>query len=303
MDRLKGIIVPMVTPLDRKRKIDYQGTARLVEHVIKGGVHAIFVLGTTGESQSLSIDDRKQFVSFVGNAIAGRVPYLVCVTDTSIEDACCLALRARESGACAVVAAPPYYFSPSQKDMVNWYVNLADHSPLPLFLYNMPGNVKVSIAPSTVRILSSHPNIWGIKDSSADMSYFQAVKYLTGDVDNFSMYVGPEELTGECVLMGADGGVNGGANMFPELYVKMYEVASRGDIPEVRRLQNSIMKISTSIYTVGNCPSSYLQGLKCALELMGLCEGGLALPYVSVSDDGRERIRAALQSINQSEWK
>ena len=88
MDRLKGIIVPMVTPLDRKRKIDYQGTARLVEHVIKGGVHAIFVLGTTGESQSLSIDDRKQFVYFVGNAIAGRVPYLVCVTDTSIEDAC-----------------------------------------------------------------------------------------------------------------------------------------------------------------------------------------------------------------------
>ena len=303
MNKLKGIIVPMVTPLDHDRQIDYPGAARLVEHMIKGGVHAIFVLGTTGESQSLSIEDRKKFVGFVGNAISGRVPYLVCVTDTSIEDSCCLARKAKESGACAVVAAPPYYFSPSQNDIINWYRALADSSPLPLYLYNMPGNVKVSIAPATVKVLASHPNIYGIKDSSANMTYFQTVKYLTEDEEDFSLYVGPEELTGECVLMGADGGVNGGANMFPELYVKMYEAASQGDIRTVRWLQNCIMKISTSIYTVGDCPSSYLQGLKCALELMGICHGGLALPYVSIGDEGRERIRTALQSINPSEWE
>ena len=303
MERLKGIIVPMVTPLDAERRIDYLGTEKLVNHMIAGGVHGIFVLGTTGEAQSLSLDDRKKFVSFVGKAIAGRVPYLVCVTDTSMDDACCLARRAKESGACAVVAAPPYYFSPSQNDMINWYRALADRSPLPLYLYNMPGNVKVSIAPSTVKALASHPNIWGLKDSSANMTYFQTLRYLTQDEENFSLYVGPEELTGECVLMGADGGVNGGANMFPELYVRMYEAASARDIDTVRRLQKSVMQISTSIYSVGDCPSSYLQGLKCALEVLGICKGWLALPYIPFGEENRTKIWEALGRIDTSSWK
>lgn len=303
MDKLKGIIVPMVTPLDNEGKIDYQGTANLIRHLIEGGVHGIFVLGTTGEAQSLSLADRKEFVSFAGKTIAGRVPYLVCVTDTSMADSCCLAAAAKQAGACAVVAAPPYYFSPSQSDMVNWYSALADKSPLPLFLYNMPGHVKVTIAPQTVKTLAAHPNIHGLKDSSANMTYFQTLQYLTKNEDNFALYVGPEELTGECVLMGADGGVNGGANMFPQLYVKMYEAAESRDIDTVRRLQKSVMQISTSLYSVGNCPSSYLQGLKCALEELGICKGGLALPYTTFKEEYKEKIRTALAQIDPSEWQ
>lgn len=303
MKKLKGIIAPMVTPLDESRRIDYCGTERLVNHMISGGIHGIFVLGTTGEALSLSLAERKNFVEFVGNVISRRTPYLVCVTDTSMEDACNLAKKAEESGACAVVAAPPYYFSPSQNDIVNWYVALAERVSLPVYLYNMPGNVKVSIAPSTVKILANHPNIWGMKDSSANMTYFQTVKFLTKDIDNFSLFVGPEELTGECVLMGADGGVNGGANMFPELYVKMYEAASNYDINEVRRLQKSIMQISTSIYYIGDCPSSYLQGLKGALEILGICKGGLALPYIPFKDEEKNKIKKALSEIDVTGWK
>ena len=303
MKALRGIIAPMVTPLDEKGNIDYPGTERLVEHLINGGVHAVFVLGTTGESQSLSLEDRKKFVAYVGKLISDRVPYLVCVSDTSMEDAYRLSIKAKESGACGVVAAPPYYFCPSQSDMVNWFKVLAEKSPLPLYLYNMPGNVKVSIAPSTVRILASHPNIVGLKDSSANMTYFQTVKYITLNEPDFALYVGPEELTGECVLMGADGGVNGGANMFPELYVKMYEAADNKDIDTVRRLEKIIMQISTSIYSVGNSPSSYLQGLKCALEILGICKGGLALPYVPFDEGNKVRVREALDKIDPSLWK
>lgn len=303
MDKLKGIIVPMVTPVDLNGNIDYEGADRLVEHLISGGVHGIFVLGTTGESQSLSQSERMAFVGHVGKTISSRVPYLVCITDTSMDDACALAVKAKDVGACAVVAAPPYYFSPSQSDMVNWYTELADRSPLPLFLYNMPGHVKVSIAPQTVKTLSAHPNIYGIKDSSANMAYFQTVSYLTRDVENFAIYVGPEELTGECVLMGADGGVNGGANMFPELYVKMYEAAAACDIDTVRRLQKTVMQISTSVYSVTNTPSSYLQGLKCALELLGICKGGLLLPYVPFGEDEKEKVRQALSVIVPEDWE
>ncbi len=302
MEKLKGIIVPMVTPLDEQRKIDYEGTERLVNHLIDGGVHAIFVLGTTGEAQSLSMDDRKKLVEFTGSKIAGRVPYLVCVTDTSIEDSVALAEVAKNSGACAVVAAPPYYFDPSQSDMIDWYTALADRSPLPVYLYNMPGKVKVNIAPSTVAALASHPNIIGLKDSSANTVYFQTLLYLTRNEENFALYVGPEEITAETVLLGGDGGVNGGANMFPELYVKMYEAAERRDIDECRRLQEYIMQISVSIYGVTCSPSSYLQGLKAALELLGICKGGLALPYTAYNDECKAKVKAALDKLNPNDW-
>lgn len=303
MNKLKGIIVPMVTPLDENSEIDYSGTANLVCHLIEGGVHGIFVLGTTGEAQSIALAERKKFVEFVGKEIGGRVPYLVCITDTSMTDSLCLAHTAKQSGACAVVAAPPYYFSPSQADMITWYTRLADKSPLPLFLYNMPGHVKVSIAPATVRELSNHPNICGLKDSSANMTYFQTVKYLTRNNADFALYVGPEELTGECVLMGADGGVNGGANMFPELYVKVYGAAVRGDIEEVRRLQQYVMQISATLYSVSSCPSSYLQGLKSALEELGICKDALALPYTSFKEEEKEKVRKALSDIDRSGWR
>ncbi len=293
----------MVTPLDEQRKIDYKGTENLVNHLIAGGVHAIFVLGTTGEAQSLSLEERTSLVEFTGKVIDGRVPYLVCVTDTSIDDSVALAETAKEAGACAVVAAPPYYFDPSQSDMVNWYTALADRSPLPVYLYNMPGKVKVNIAPSTVAALASHPNIIGLKDSSANTVYFQTLQYLTRNEENFALYVGPEEITAETVLLGGDGGVNGGANMFPELYVKMYEAAERRDIDECKRLQKYIMQISVSIYGITNTPSSYLQGLKAALELLGICKGGLALPYTSYNEECKAKVKAALDNLNPNDWR
>ena len=292
----------MVTPLDDDGKIDFQGTENLVEHLVRGKVQAIFILGTTGEAQSLSREQREDFIEFTGKKIGGRLPYMVCVTDTSMDDACRLAGKAEEAGACAIVAAPPYYFLPSQKDIILWYTTLADRSPLPLFLYNMPARVKVMIEPETVRILASHPKIYGLKDSSANMTYFQTVKYMTEDIEGFSLYVGPEELTGECVLLGADGGVNGGANMFPELYVKMYEAARDRDIDTVTRLQKHIMKISTAVYAVDDGPGNYLQGLKYALEALGICKGGLALPYIPFGEECKKRIRTALSSIDPAEW-
>ena len=115
----------------------------------------------------------------------------------------------------AVVAAAPYYFAPSQQELIEYYTALADALPLPLFLYNMPSHVKVFLEPATVKTLAEHPNIVGLKDSSANMTYFQTLLYHLGDREDFALYVGPEELTGESVVMGADGGVNGGANIFP----------------------------------------------------------------------------------------
>ena len=114
---------------------------------------------------------------------------------------------------------------------------------------------------------------------------------------DFSLYVGPEELTGECVLLGADGGVNGGANIFPELYVAMYDAACAHDIARVREIQRRIMQISTSVYTVGKYGSSYLKGVKCALSLLGVCDDYLSYPYRKFRTEERARIRQALEAL------
>ena len=298
MKKLHGIVVPMVTPLTQGAEVDYPATEKLVEHLIAGGVHGIFALGTTGEAQSLSAQQRADFTTYVGEKIAGRVPYIVGISDTSIADSIALAKTAQAAGACGVVATPPYYFAPAQNDMVAWFTALADASPLPVYLYNMPSHVKVNIAPETAAILAKHPNIKGLKDSSHNMTYFQALGYLTKDEADFVLFVGPEEQTAQAVLLGGAGGVNGGANMFPELYVKSYNAAVVGDLETVRKCQKAILHISTAIYNV----DGYLPGLKGALELLGLCNRTLALPYTAMSDEKMVELKAALEGISNQEW-
>ena len=298
MEKLHGIVVPIVTPLTPDAEIDYPSTEKLVEHLIAGGVHGVFALGTTGEAQSLSAQQRADFATFVGQKIAGRVPYIVGVSDTSIADSVALAKTAQAAGACGVVATPPYYYAPAQNDMVNWFTSLADASPIPVYLYNMPSHVKVNIAPETAAKLAKHPNIKGLKDSSHNMTYFQSLSYLTREEEDFVLFVGPEEQTAQAVLMGGAGGVNGGANMFPELYVKSYNAAREGNIEEMRKCQKAILHISTAIYNV----DGYLPGLKGALELLGLCGRTLALPYTAMSDDKMVELKAALEGISNQEW-
>jgi 4-hydroxy-tetrahydrodipicolinate synthase len=122
--------------------------------------------------------------------------------------------------------------------------------------------------------------------------------YKMQERPDFAMLVGPEEITGECVLMGAHGGINGGANMFPELYVAMYDAARSGDLVRVRQLQQFIMQISTSIYTVGKHGSSYLKGLKCALSLLGVINDDfVASPFYKFETPERDRIRQALAAL------
>lgn len=297
MKKIQGIIPPMITPLKGNDELDREGAVRLVEHMLKGGVHALFLLGTTGEAQSLTYRLRYEFVELVCRQVAGRVPVLVGVTDTSLDESVKLAEAAARAGAVGVVAAAPYYFAPSQQELIEYFTALADALPLPLYLYNMPSHVKVFLEAATVKQLAAHPNIVGLKDSSANMTYFQTLLYHLGGRDDFALYVGPEELTGESVLLGADGGVNGGANMFPELYVAMYEAAAAHDVERVRELQRRIMQISVSIYTVGKYGSSYLKGVKCALSLLGICDDYLSYPYRKFRAEERQRIREALEAL------
>lgn len=295
---LSGIIPPLVTPLKDNETLDVESLENLIEHLISGGVHGLFILGTTGEEQSLSYGLRKEMIMQSARINRGRLPLLVCVSDTSIVESINLARVAADCGADGVVSAPPYYFAPGQPELAQFYEELVPQLPLPVFLYNMPSHVKVSFAPDTVRRIAQNPRVVGFKDSSANAVYFQSVLFKMRERNDFSMLVGPEEITGECVLLGAHGGINGGANMFPELYVGMYEAAKAGDLKRIVKLQQLIMQISTTIYTVGKHGSSYLKGLKCALSLLGIIKDDfVASPFYKFNAPEREKIREALDAL------
>jgi 4-hydroxy-tetrahydrodipicolinate synthase len=295
---LCGIIPPLVTPLKDNETLDVESLENLIEHLINGGVHGLFILGTTGEEQSLSYHLRQQMIVESARINHGRLPLLVCITDTSIVESIKLAKVAAECGADGVVSAPPYYFATGQPELAQFYEELVPQLPLPVYLYNMPSHVKVSFAPDTVARIAKNPQVVGFKDSSANAVYFQSVMYKMQHRQDFAMLVGPEEITGECVLLGGHGGINGGANMFPELYVGMYNAAKAGDLKRVRELQQYIMQISTSIYTVGKHGSSYLKGLKCALSLLGVIKSDfVASPFYKFDEPEREKIRQALAAL------
>ncbi len=297
MNKIKGIIPPMVTPLLDAGTIDYEGTSRIIDRMIDAGVAGIFVLGTTGESQSLPARLRYEFVELAAKCIAGRVPLLVGITETSLEDSLSLAEHARKNGATGVVAAAPYYFPANQKELIDWYKALADSSPLPVYLYNMPSKVKVFLNVPTVKELSKHPNIVGVKDSSGNQSYFQSLLYHFSGTE-FAVYMGPEEQTAAAVLSGADGGVNGGANLFPELFVQMYKAASTGNVEECQALQHKIMFLSDSLYGLDpGSDASFVKAIKCALHLKGICSGYLPLPYKAFEGEQCEKVRQVLETL------
>ena len=299
---LSGIVPPLVTPLLDNETVDIESLERLIEHLIAGGVHGLFVLGTTGEEQSLSYKVRETMIRESCRINAGRLPILVCITDTSIVESIKLANVAKECGADGLVSAPPYYFATGQPELAQFYEELVPQLPLPVFLYNMPSHVKVSFAPATVARLAKMPQVVGLKDSSANAVYFQSVMYAVRKVNpNFAMFCGPEEITGELVLMGADGGVNGGANMFPELYVAMYNAAKAHDIDTLVSLQQRIMQISSTIYTVGNHGSSYLKGLKCACQQLGIINNDfVASPFYKFEQPERDNITLALAKLKMA---
>ncbi len=293
-NQFHGIIPPMVTPLEDWDTLDNQGIEKLINHILNGGVHGLFVLGTTGEAPSLSHQLRKEVIKRTLDQVGKKVPVLVGITDTSFIETINIAEFAAEAGASAVVLAPPYYFPAGQFELIEYIEHLEQRLPLPLFLYNMPTHTKMIFEPETVKKASELPGVIGLKDSSGNMVYFHQLQQLFRDQDDFKLFVGPEELLGETLVLGGHGGVCGGANLIPELYVSMYETSIGGDLKKMGELHERIMQVSSSIYSVGKYKSSYLKGLKCALSIMDLCNDFMAEPFHKFRETERGIIRQHL---------
>jgi len=292
-----GIIPPLITPLRARDELDVPGLERLIEHILAGGVNGLFVLGTTGEAPSLSYRLRRELIERTCRQVAGRVPVLVGITDTAFVEAVNLSHFAAEAGARALVLAPPYYYPNSQPELLEFVQHLTPELPLPVFLYNMPTHTKTIFEIETVRAAMQLPNVIGIKDSSANLIYFHELIGLLPQRPDWSIFIGPEELLAESVFLGGHGGVCGGANLCPQLYVDLYEAAAARQFERVTALQAQVMRISSTLYRVGKHGSSFIKGVKCALHELGICDDFMAEPFHRFRDEERARVRLCLQEL------
>ncbi len=202
---LRGIIPPLVTPLSARDTLDVAGLERLIERLFAGGVHGLFILGTTGEAPSLSYRLRRELIERTCELVGGRLPVLVGITDTAFVEALNLSQFAADAGAHALVLSAPYYFPNSQPELLEYLEHLAPELPLPSFLYNTPTHTKTIFEVETVRRAMQISNIAGLKDSSANMIYFHQLIGLLPERPEWSLLMGPEELLAEAVLLGGHG--------------------------------------------------------------------------------------------------
>jgi dihydrodipicolinate synthase/N-acetylneuraminate lyase len=294
---LTGIVPPMITPMRDRDELDVPGLERLVERILAGGVSGLFLLGTTGEGPSLSYRLRRELVERVCRQVRQRVPVLVGITDTAFVEGLHLARFAADAGANALVAAPPYYLPGGQPELREYLDHLVPGLPLPLFLYNMPALTKVSFDLETVRRAMDEPRIIGLKDSSGDMTYFRGAADLVARRPDWSLLIGPEERLMEAMLAGGHGGVTGGANLFPALYVSLFAACRSGDVPRAQALHAQVMRVSHSLYRIGQHPSAFIKGIKCALSCLGVCDDFMAEPFHRFRANERALVQERLASL------
>jgi len=295
---LKGIIPPVVTPLIDYNTLDIKGIYNLVEHLLKGGVHGLFILGTTGEAPSLSYKLRKELIKLTCDLVNHRIPVLVGITDTSFESSLEVAEYSALAGADAVVVAPPYYIPITQSEMIDYLQNLIPRSPLPVLLYNIPGYTKLHLEISTV-IAAKNLGVIGIKDSSGDMFYLFSLIDEFKDSPEFSIITGTELFIPETILQGGHGAIAGGANMFPGLFVDFYEASVNRDFEKISLLRKKVLMLYKTIYKVGNSSSRFTKGINCALSVMGICNDYVAYPLSKFVGEERRQIEKYVTEIEK----
>ncbi len=295
---LRGIIPPVVTPLLDNNRLDVDGLERLISHLLAGGVHGLFILGTTGEATSLNYNLRKELIKRTSEFVNGRIPVVAGITDTSLHGSLEIAEYAKDAGLDGLVVAPPYYVPISQEEMREYLENLAPRLPLPFLMYDMPSCTKIHMSVETVKKAKELGAV-GIKDSSGDMSYLFALIQEFRDFPDFSIIAGTELFLPDTILQGGHGAVAGGANIFPRLFVDLYNASVDKDLEKIALLRDKVMMIEKTIFSVGRHKSRYIKGIKCALSVMGICDDYVAWPLHKFRPEDRKKIEQHLEDLNR----
>lgn len=291
-DRFRGILTPLITPINPDESIDYSSLQRLVEFQIGAGVHGLWVMGTSAEFGAFSREERAESVRVVTGTARGRVPVIANVSDAATRLALAHTRDAMAAGVDAVAATPPYYYPHSQDELLLHYRAIAEEAGGRLFIYNIPQTVRVKVELKTAQTLVAERAVTGIKDSQNDLEWFrQLVLFARRHGADFAAFAGTRHLIDAAVLAGADGAIPSVANAFPEIVVEVYTAASSGDFETASRRQNVIVDIESASTSVsgGSRNAQVLSVLKGLLMDRGVID--------------HSTLTAPLRTITAEEWR
>ncbi len=291
MKKLYGTGVALVTPFDSDFKIDYKGLKKLLRHTAKG-VDYYVVMGTTGESVTLSADEKTQVLKFVIENNEAKLPIVYGVGGNDTEQVCQSIRSANLSGVTALLSVSPYYNKPSQEGIYQHFKKVAVASPIPVILYNVPGRTGSNLTAQTTLRLSEHTNIIGIKEASGNLEQCMNIaKHMPKD---FLLISGDDMLTVALYSMGGKGVISVLANAYPTIFKKMKESSFDSNFIKASQELFKLLDINGSMYEEGNPV-----GLKALLSELGVCSGEVRLPLVKASTGLQKRISSFSLSIKR----
>jgi len=271
--------------MTREGEVDPDGVARLVEHVIDGGVHGVLALGSTGETASLDERSRRMVLDCVIKAAGGRVPVLCGVAQSQLASAVAEVDAAAKAGADAALVAPPFYYPTDQAGVLAFYRAVAERASIPILVYNIPQFTKIVMEPATLAALATEGAVQGIKDSSRDFEYFEGVCIATRGVAGFRVFTGSDTMLVASLAVGGSGTICGAGNIAPDWVVRIYDEFTRGDLDAARGSQDRLFELVASVRE-GVFPLA----IKAALHMRGICEPWSAPPVRKLD----ERVEARL---------
>ena len=294
--QIKGIIVPILTPMNEDESINHEELVRQIERLIDAGVHGIFVFGTNGEGYILSEEEKAAVLKTTVDAVHGRVPVYAGTGCISTRDTIRQSLKAQELGADALSIITPSFAAASQDELIRHYETVAQAVDLPIILYNIPARTGNALAPATVRKLAEVDNIVGAKDSSGNFdNLLQYIEKTRGGNKPFAILSGNDSLILWTLLAGGAGGIAGCANVFPHTMVRIYDAFMAGDFAEARRAQDSIRPFR-DCFKFGN-PNPIV---KMAVQELGYPVGRCRAPLNGLSEPGLQRLRTPLAAAGSA---
>lgn len=292
-NKFYGTGVAIVTPFNKEENVDYKSLEKLIEQLISGGVEYLVVQGTTGESVTLSTEEKIAVFDFVAEINKKRVPLVLGIGGNNTGEIIKNFSYFNFENADAILSVSPYYNKPTQEGIFRHYKTIAAESPKPIILYNVPGRTASNISSdTTLRIANEIPNIIGIKEASGDLN--QMMKIIKNKPENFLVISGDDAITLPLIAAGGDGVISVVANAFPKKFSDMVRACLKGNFNEARKNHYQLLSFTEMIFSEGN-PG----GVKAALKILGICDDVMRLPLVNISSSLFEKIKNEIEKINR----
>lgn len=291
MKKFRGTGVAIITPFKNDTSIDFSALGRVINHVIKGGVNYIVAMGTTGETPTLSKDEKQAVISYVLETVDKRVPVVIGIGGNNTNEVINIIREMELEGVDGILSVAPYYNKPGQRGIFQHFKAIANNSPLPVIIYNVPGRTSCNITSDTCLDLAHEcENIVAVKEASGDMA--QIMKIMRGKPENFLVISGDDMMTLPVIAAGGSGVISVLANAYPFECSEMVNNALKSNFKAAREIQFRFIESTELLFADGN-PS----GIKAFLSLMNLCQNNLRLPLVPVNRTIYTRIQKAVEDL------